>query len=70
VNQNNILLITIGVVGLGLSFFFMASFAVMTIFPGSRENLEHIQEMINIAGWSGICSVAMIGLGIYNNWRR
>jgi hypothetical protein len=69
VNRNNILLIAIGVVGLGLSLFFIASFAVMTMFPGSRDNLEQIQGMMNLAGWSSIFSATTIGFGIYN-WHR
>jgi hypothetical protein len=47
----------------------MASFAVMTMFPGSRDNLEQIQGMMNIAGWSSIFSAATIGFGIYS-WHR
>jgi hypothetical protein len=68
-NRNNILLITVGVVGFGLSLFLGGSLAVMTMLPGSRENLKQIQEMINIAGWSSIFSIATIGFGIYN-WHR
>ena len=68
--NNNIILIIIGIVGLGLSLFCVGGLGVVTILAGSRENLEHIQGMINIAGWSAVFSVAMIGFGIYNNWRR
>jgi hypothetical protein len=68
--NNNIILIIIGVIGLGLSLWVGGGLGVMTILAGSRENLEHIQEMMGIAVWSAVFFVAMIGLGIYNNWRR
>jgi hypothetical protein len=68
--NNNILLIILGVIGLGLSLFCGGGLGVLTMFPGSRENLKQIQEMMNIVGWSSIFSAAMIGFGIYNNWRR
>ncbi len=68
--MNNILLIIIGVIGLGLSLCYGGSLAIMTMFPSSRDNLEHIQAMMNIAGWSSIVSVAIIGFGVYKNWRR
>ena len=68
--NNNILLIIIGVIGLGLSLWYMGGLAIMTTLPGSRDNLKQIQEMMNIAGWSGVFSFAMIGFGIYKNWPR
>jgi hypothetical protein len=69
-NRNSILLIIIGVVGLGLSLFYGTGLAIVTMFPGSRDNLKHTQEMMNILGCSSIFSVAMIIFGVYNNWRR
>jgi hypothetical protein len=68
--NKNILLIIIGIIGLGLSLFCGTGLLIITMFPGSRDNLKQIQDMVNIAGLSTVFSVAMIGFGIYNNLRR
>jgi hypothetical protein len=72
-NLNNIVLIIIGVIALGLSLLCIGGLGFMMffpiLFPRTPENLNQIKEMINIAGLSGVFSVTAIGFGIYN-WHR
>jgi heme A synthase len=67
---NSILLITIGVMGLGLSLLWAVVLMSTVIIHSRGDNLEDTREMINIAGRLSIFFVAMIVFGIYNNWRR
>jgi formate-dependent nitrite reductase membrane component NrfD len=69
-NLNNILLIIIGVIGLGIWILFMTVFSVIVIIMSDKDPEK--LRWISAAGFMWIqliFSIAAIGFGIYN-WRR
>jgi hypothetical protein len=71
VNLNNILLIIIGVIGLGIWILFIAAMTVIVIVRGRDPDPVRLQWLAtaNFMWLQLIFSIAAIGFGIYN-WRR
>jgi hypothetical protein len=68
----NILLIILGIIGLGYSLF-IGSGAVLMLILHPRINDPVRLEGMNLAyggSLAFILSVAAIGFGVYNSWRR
>jgi hypothetical protein len=70
-NLNNILLIIIGVIGLGIWILFIAAMTVIVIVHGRDTDPVRLQWLAaaNFMQLQLIFSIAAIGFGIYN-WRR
>ncbi len=70
-NLNNILLIIIGVIGLGIWILFMAAMTVILIVHSRDTDPVRLQWLAtaNFMWLQLIFSIAAIGFGIYN-WRR